>query len=142
MSVKQLKSPYATCIQSLRNWYGNHVGQRARRIAAGPSVALKVAKPKGRRALQPIEVYARKYYKTRVKEKLDEMCKVHGYDRKERFAQMKRLTKEAFANEPDDIKREVDEEARASRERGAILEDGDSPSGPMSAPERQLRVFC
>ena len=108
-------------------------------IAAGPKGCVKLLKPKGHRALQPIEIYACKYYKSRVKERLDQLCQENGFDRKARFAHMKRLTKEAFHNEPADIKREIEEEAKASRELSAVLENqtlGDVKQ--LSAPSRQL----
>lgn len=54
---------------------------------------------------------------------------------------MKRLTKEAFDIEPTDVKREIEEEAKASRELSAVLERqtgsslGDAKQ--LSAPSRQ-----
>ena len=59
-----------------------------------------------------------------------------------RFAHMKRLVKEAFENESEDVKREILEEARASRELSVALEgQSDSVQGAskqLSAPSRQL----
>ena len=95
--------------------------------------------------MQPIEIYARKYYKSRVKEELDEICKENGYDRAARFAHMRRLTREAFEKESDDVKREIQEEAQASRELSAALEaqnDGtQGNSKQLSAPSQQLQVY-
>lgn len=128
----------------LHNWYGNHIGQQACRIATGPKNCIKLLKPKGRRALQPIEIYARKYYQSRVKEELDRICKENGYDRKARFAHMKRLTREASESESDDVKHEIQEEAQALRELSAALEvrnDGtQGDSKQLSAPSQQLKV--
>lgn len=70
------------------------------------------------------------------------MCKENGYDRKARFAHMKRLVKEAFQHESEDVKCEILEEAKASRELSIALEgQSDSTSGALkqlSAPSRQL----
>lgn len=103
---------------------------------------MKLLKPKGRHALQLIEIYARKYYKSKVKEQLDQLCKENRYDRMVRFVHMKCLMKEAFNNESADVKCEIEAEAKASRELSAVLEDqpastqGDAKQ--LSAPSWQL----
>ena len=95
----------------------------------GPKGCIKLLKPKGRRALQPIEIYARKYYKSKVKEELDQICKENGYDRKARFAHMKRLTKEAF--EKGSMQLSKKDKARLAKEAELAKSTGLNPEGKV-----------
>ncbi|KAH9836853.1 uncharacterized protein C8Q71DRAFT_858050 [Rhodofomes roseus] len=133
----------------LRNWFNNKNGQKARK-AESARVDLSILKPRGRRALQPTEVYSRKYYKDRVKPLVDDALKSGNYDKPARLNLIKRLTRETYEGEDPDIKAEVEAEVLAAKqeltESGDEGGDGDNeehdatPASSVNAVYRQAAV--
>lgn len=96
----------------VRNWYNNIKGQKGRK-AGSKRVNLDILRPKGRRALQATEIYSRKYYKERVKPRVDAALKGKKATRSERLSTVKHLTRKIYESESREVKEEIEDERRA-----------------------------
>jgi hypothetical protein len=68
---------------------------------------------KQRRRPQYLEIYSRQYYDERVRHKVQAEIKDKGFTRKEILTTIKRLTAEAFEDEPTELKESIYAEAEA-----------------------------
>lgn len=68
---------------------------------------------RGRRKLQPIEIYSRKYYTSKIKAGVMAEIAARGLGQKDTLRLIKERTLEAFENETDDVKAEIQNEFEA-----------------------------
>lgn len=112
------------------NWYNNLNGQKSRKAASG-HVKLDILRPRGRRALQAIEIYSRKYYAERVKPLVEAAkCNLDGKaTRSERMKIVRDCLKEAYKNESRKVREEIEAERLAQNRGGDNSDDsGDETS--------------
>ncbi|EMD30814.1 hypothetical protein CERSUDRAFT_100966 [Gelatoporia subvermispora B] len=117
--------------QRLKNWFNNYKGDLGRKAMRTKPLSAwlvdMVTRPRGQRAPQLAELYSHHYYTTKVQpvvrayvqSRLEAGETIEGY-----LSIVKRLTRECFENETDEIKNEI--EAMREIERSALamaLED-------------------
>ncbi|EPS97163.1 hypothetical protein FOMPIDRAFT_1018394 [Fomitopsis schrenkii] len=113
--------------ERINNWFRNHHGQKGRRAVTG-RVSLSILRPKGRRALQPVEVYSRKYYDERVKPHVDAAIEAGAVtDPSAKLNLVKCITREAYEADSDEVKAEIKEEVEALKSFCELLKGGVDP---------------
>ncbi|EPS93721.1 hypothetical protein FOMPIDRAFT_94414 [Fomitopsis schrenkii] len=115
--------------ERINNWFRNHNGQKGRRAVTG-RVNLSILRPKGRRALQPVEVYSRKYYDERVKPTVDAAIEAGAVtEPSAKLNLVKRITREAYEADSDEVKAEIKDEVEALKSFCELLKSGVDPEG-------------
>ncbi|TFY65470.1 hypothetical protein EVJ58_g1965 [Rhodofomes roseus] len=100
--------------KKIYNWFNNQNCQQTRKAKAA-HVNLNLFKPKNRRNLKDTEVYSRKYYEERIKPRVQEELSGRVVPKDERLEVIKRVTKEVYDGEDEELKEEIREEINALR---------------------------
>ncbi|KAH9840979.1 uncharacterized protein C8Q71DRAFT_890293 [Rhodofomes roseus] len=146
---KQLQEAIINRKRKVYNWFNNQNCQQTRKAKA-THVNLSLLKPKNRRNLKETEVYSRKYYDERIKPQVQEELSGRVVTKEERLGIIKRVTKELYDREDEEIKKEIRDEVdvlRAARgtpgKRGAS-EGTDGSDAPAEATDEHaiLAVVC
>ncbi|KZS99509.1 uncharacterized protein LAESUDRAFT_765451 [Laetiporus sulphureus 93-53] len=98
--------------KQLREWFRNR-NASARCSGAAPKSSLNMniaTKPAGRRCLKGLELYSRKYYRTRVQPAVKKIIMEQSLSSKETLHVIKQLTAKMFEKEDDEIKAEIQAE--------------------------------
>ncbi|TFY57774.1 hypothetical protein EVJ58_g6820 [Rhodofomes roseus] len=146
---KQLQEAIGNRKKKVYNWFNNQNCQQTRKAKA-THVNLSLFKPKNRRNLKETEVYSRKYYEERIKPQVQEELSGRVVTKEERLGIIKRVTKELYDREDEEIKKEIRDEVdvlRAARgtpgKRGAS-EGAEGSDAPEEATDEHavLAVVC
>lgn len=114
--------------QRLKEWFNNHV-KATRRAPKLKNLAIQL-NPRATRGPQALEVYSKKYYNDKVQMGVKTEIADGGIDPKQSLAVIRRQTKAAFDEEPEDVRRAVFAEAKAARKGGkAGLTTSPTPEG-------------
>ncbi|TFY53688.1 hypothetical protein EVJ58_g9312 [Rhodofomes roseus] len=146
---KQLQEAIVNRKRKVYNWFNNQNCQQTRKAKA-THVNLNLLKPKNRRNLKETEVYSRKYYEERIKPQVQEELSGRVVTNKERLEIIKRVTKELYDREDEDIKKEIRDEvdvlraARGSAGKRGTSEGTEGSDAPAEATDEHavLAVVC
>jgi hypothetical protein len=122
----------------LKNWFSWHTKAHPSRrwASAGWYSTRKAQEKRAGRRLQQVELYQQIYYETKIKPLVDDACVGQGMSRGDRLKTMKRISKEVYEAESDEVKAEIADKlteiinaaARAADEEGAASGDPESRS--------------
>ncbi|KAI0713193.1 hypothetical protein C8T65DRAFT_739059 [Cerioporus squamosus] len=124
---------YAAAVEArkvqLKTWFHNH-GHKTTRRGGPKKVAnsVKVPRAKNTRALQEIEIYSKRYYKSKVKAKVKAELKRLKIERNEpkldsdvRLEVVRRFTLDSYEREPPEVRAEISAAAAEDKERCRAL---------------------
>ncbi|KAH9832351.1 uncharacterized protein C8Q71DRAFT_726461 [Rhodofomes roseus] len=111
--------------KQLKSWYGNRSGQKGRKARAKPKVSLKLLKPSKKRSLAAHELYSQKNYDEKIKPILQARIDSGEISTKERLKCSVELAKTLLAQEPAEVREEIEAEAAKLRAaRNALGSEG------------------
>ncbi|KAJ2975836.1 hypothetical protein NUW54_g11666 [Trametes sanguinea] len=114
--------------KQLKTWYQNHGGRSNGSDAPERGHEIQLPKVKGTRALQPIEVYSKRYYESKVKPLVEEEIQKRKLERAieklspvERLEIIRQCTRNAFEAESSEIREEIMNASAEEKARSRVL---------------------
>ncbi|KAG6876850.1 hypothetical protein C0992_011550 [Termitomyces sp. T32_za158] len=97
----------------IRAWYNNNSETRKKTPLRAKNTSFSAV---ATRVKQPAEIWASKFYKQKVKDKVQAECEAIGIAPNRALGVIKRHIKEAFDTEPEDVRQEIFAESQALKE--------------------------